>query len=278
MNDQPASKKPERTAERTADRGNGTARRTKVRGGAHAAGDEANPVWTADLEQLEQVLGHVFTDRSLLISALTHRSFANDHQYLELSDYQRLEFLGDAVVGCVVADLLYRQDPKAREGVLTLRRASMVKEERLADAARSLGLKQLIRVGQGEEASEFPDRDSVLSDVFEAVIAAIWLDAGAERLARAEALMIRVFADDLATKSPTRLLKPPKSRLQELSQARWKLTPRYVIYVTEDEAQTTVELTIGDQLSLRATGTSRKTAENRAAEQALAQILGEPHP
>jgi ribonuclease-3 len=231
------------------------------------------------LDGLEAALGHRFSDRNLLLSALTHRSFANDHHGQGVTDYQRLEFLGDAVVGCVMADLLYRRDPKAREGTLTLRRAALVKEARLAEAARVLALPPLIRVGQGDEAKAFPERDSVLADVFEALIAALWLDAGQDALPRIEALLTRLFGDDLAGKAPSRALKPPKSRLQELSQERWKITPRYRITGEPTDGDLVeVALVIGDVLTLTATGQNRRDAENSAALAAIAHLEGETVP
>jgi ribonuclease-3 len=250
-------------------------RASRARRGRDDVPSPAEPPAEA-LAALERAIGHRFSDRSQLLAALTHRSFANDHHGRGVTDYQRLEFLGDAVVGCVMADLLFRRDPKAREGTLTLRRAALVKEARLAEAARDLSLPALIRVGQGDEASAFPERDSVLADVFEALIAAIWVDAGHDALPCIDALIARLFERDLADRTPSRALKPPKSRLQELSQERWKITPRYRL--TGDGEPVEVTVVIGDILTLTATGANRRDAENRAALTAIAHLEGETIP
>jgi ribonuclease-3 len=246
----------------------------------------APPVDESALAALEIALGHRFAERAGLVSALTHRSFANDFvgpDGTPIEDYQRLEFLGDAVVGCIMADLLYRKDPHAREGVLTLRRAALVREARLAAAARELGVPTVVRVGNGDEARAFPERDSVLADVFEALVAAIWLDAGADGRMRVEALVARLFADNLGSDQGAMTLKPAKSRLQELAQERWKITPRYRVldaneYTPDPQAPTTVELAIGDVLTVRASGQSRRDAEIRAAELAIEHIHGDSAP
>jgi ribonuclease-3 len=239
------------------------------------------------LEALEARLGHAFADRGLLIAALTHpsrtgvpaRRAARPGASEAGPDYQRLEFLGDALVGAVLSELLFARCPDAREGALTVRRAAMVREARLAEAARALALPPLITAGVSETAQGFGDRDSVLADVFEAIVAALWLDAPPAGQVAARALLARLFADDLGLPRDAELLKPAKSRLQELVQARWKLQPRYLLDPESTAPESVVvSVVIAPHLTVRAEGRSRREAEQRAAELALTQLAGESQP
>ena len=231
---------------------------------------------------LEERLGHAFADRAALEAALTHPS----RRPLPLGprsdaagvDYQRLEFLGDALVSAVVSELLFARFPEAREGTLTVRRAAMVRESRLAQAARVLDLPPLIAAGVSETAQGFGARESVLADVFEALIAALWLDTPPAGQRAARTLLERLFEADLA-EPLTDQLKPAKSRLQELVQARWKLQPRYVVEPgASGPSAVTVAVVIDPHLTVRADGRSRREAEQRAAELALSQLEGETQP
>lgn len=228
---------------------------------------------------LETQLGHRFASPSLLAEALTHPSFANQQgqRRVATSDNQRLEFLGDAVVALCVAERLFTGDRDAREGLLTERRAGLVHEQRLAFAARDLGLGVHLLLGPGEDRAGFRERASVLADAFEAVTAAIYLDGGQDA---ARAFVLRALPE-LADGRPQRL-KPAKAELQEITQQRWKLTPSYQMVATEDAVAAsepsaqpvivTAEVRVGDRLSARGEGTSRKEAETQAAAHALAQL------
>lgn len=237
---------------------------------------------------LETRLGHRFESPSLLAEALTHPSYANSHGRQPAgpsangpkrgcADNQRLEFLGDAVVDLCVSERLFVADREAREGLLTERRAGLVHEARLAAAAKELGLGDHLLLGPGEDRGGFRERASVLADAFEAVTAAIFIDGGQDA---ARAFVMRALPE-LVDGRPQRL-KPAKAALQELTQHRWKLTPSYTVISTESVDATpesplsssivTVEVRIGDRLSARGEGASRKEAETQAAAVALTRL------
>ncbi|MFO0747486.1 MAG: ribonuclease III [Myxococcota bacterium] len=223
------------------------------------------------LASLEAALGHTFRDRSLLVSALTHRSFANvARQAGEVcADNQRLEFLGDAVLDLVAAEALFSAAPEAHEGQLTQRRAALVHEARMAEAALVLDLGAHLRVGPGAQCAALRARASVLADTFEAVVAALYLDAGGLDVVRR--LFARLYPADLAT---PRAHMPAKARLQELAQSRWKLTPVYTAGPAPSGGFEAV-LTIGQELTATGRGTSKRAAEEHAAGVALQHISTE---
>lgn len=227
-----------------------------------------------DSSALERRLGHRFESPSLLAEALTHASYANQRgqRGVPTSDNQRLEFLGDAVVDLCVSERLFEADPKAREGLLTERRAGLVNEKRLARAARELGLGDHLLLGPGEERSGFRERPSVLADAFEAVAAAVYQDAGLTAARR----FVAHALPELAHGRPKRL-KPAKSRLQELTQRRWKLTPTYET-TSSGERVVAAEVRVGDVLSVTGEGGSRREAENDAAVRALDELEGRTGP
>ena len=218
---------------------------------------------------LEARLGHRFAQPWLLTEALTHPSYANmqAQRGQATSDNQRLEFLGDAVVDLGVSARLFQADPQAREGLLTERRAGLVNEQRLACAAKVLGLGEHLKLGPGEARAGFSERPSVLADAFEAVTAAIYQDAG---LDAARMFVLRALPE-LVDGRPQRL-KPAKAQLQELAQERWKLTPTYLVIPADADGVVAAEVRIGDKLSARGEGSSRKEAETHAAASALGQL------
>lgn len=233
------------------------------------------------LAPLEARLGWVFHDRALLVQALTHPTYTNESRQRaepgaadDAADNQRLEFLGDAIVGLCTSELVYAADPLAREGVLTQRRAALVHEARLARAARELGLGAHLRLGRGEVLNGMCERASVLADAFEAVVAAIWCDAGPEARTVISALFRRVFAADLAADGGPALHKPAKARLQEATQHAWKLTPVYAVLAAHPQgpAAFEVEVRVGTRLAARGTGRSRREAEQKAALAGLAEL------
>jgi ribonuclease-3 len=232
----------------------------------------------AALDALEARLGHVFADRGLLMAALTHPSFVG----APAGDYQRLEFLGDALVSAILSEHLFARFPEAREGALTVRRAAMVKESRLAEAARALDLSPLILAGPGKQTADFGARDSVLADALEAIVAALWLDGRSRAPSApepAQALILRLFAHDLDAPLDTERLKPAKSRLHELAQGRWKIQPRYAMASPPGpDGTVSVSVCIAPHLTVTAEGRSRREAEHRAAELALSRLEREPTP
>jgi ribonuclease III len=227
---------------------------------------------------IEQSLGHAFRDRSLLELALTHSSFAHEYQqaHADTADeagdtghYERLEFLGDAVLALVISDLIMQRYPDSSEGDLSRIRAGLVCEERLAELARGLGLGQGLRLGKGEEATGGHDKPSILADIYEAVVAAVYLDAGFER---ARQVVIGHFKHIIESVSLLDLLGDYKTPLQELVQAKFKTTPHYRVVKDEgpDHMKTfEVELIIDGRSYVRGRGQSKKEAEQDAARKAL---------
>ncbi len=166
---------------------------------------------------LEQRIGHVFTDQSLLDGALTHRSARGRHN-------ERLEFLGDAVLGLVVAEALYRGNPELQEGDLSRMRAALVRAETLAEVASELGLGELVILGPGEMKSGGHRRGSILGDAVEAIVGAVYLDGG---FAAARDVVLRMLATRLASPPDPDTLKDSKTRLQELLQGQQMQLPTY---------------------------------------------------
>lgn len=217
------------------------------------------------LDKLIRHLDYRFGDEGLLETALTHRSVTQNNN-------ERLEFLGDAVLGMVIAEELFKRFPKANEGELSRLRASLVKGETLAEIALSFDLGDVIRLGQGELKSGGFRRKSILADAFEAILGAIYLDGGFENC---RDIILKQFSSRLDTVSPETAEKDPKTRLQEHLQASKQSLPDYeIVNVTgEEHAQTfTVECVVVDMPPVRAEGSSRRKAEQAAAVKILEQL------
>jgi ribonuclease-3 len=218
-------------------------------------------------------LGYAFADASLLHDALTHRSFKNEKPNLSSADNERLEFLGDAVVDLVAASLLYVQFPDADEGELTRRRADLVSEKGLAEAAEAIGVGAALRLGKGEEKSGGRDKPRLLSSALEACIGAIYLDGGAEA---AFASARRIFEPRLHTAAPGH--RDAKSRAQEWAQAHLGSTPSYQLVGSEGpdhEREFTVALELNGEPVASGVGRSKVDAEQAAAEAALSAWASE---
>ena len=214
---------------------------------------------------LEQKLGHVFAQPELLLRAMTHRSHGSVHN-------ERLEFVGDGVLNCVIASLLYRRFPDLREGELSRLRASLVRQETLADIGLGLALGTHLRLGEGEVKSGGARRPSMLADALEALFGAIFMDAGFDVAARC---IERLFTPLLVGLNPEISSRDPKTALQELLQGRRLELPKYVLCGThgEEHAQEfEVECQV-PELNIRCTGSglSRRSAEQAAASLALQQ-------
>ena len=215
---------------------------------------------------LERRIGYRFRDPALLAQALTHRSFGSPHN-------ERLEFLGDGVLGCVVAEELYARFPAIAEGELSRLRASLVREAALAEVARAIGVSGFLRLGEGEVASGGSERASILADALEALFGAVFMDGGYE--AAREAVR-RTFKEALEALDPRRPAKDSKTRLQELLQSRRQGLPEYRVVATAGAAHRQVfEVEcVAAGLGLRATGSgsSRRRAEQQAAANLLKQL------
>ena len=226
------------------------------------------------VERAAQSLGIEFHDPQLLRLALTHRSFLNEQPGSEPEvkvPNERLEFLGDAVLGMLTAEFLYKRFPEVPEGQLTAFRAALVRTETLASWARRFGLDELLYLGRGELA-ESAIRDRILAGAFEAVLAAVYLDRGLR--------LTRRFLWDLLTHDAERIIRAGqetnyKGRLQELIQDRHRVTPIYRTVAIEGPAHDrifTVDVLVDGQVMGRGSGQSKRVAQQLAARQALGEI------
>ena len=227
-----------------------------------------------ELKSLADELGFSFHDEGLLSLAFVHSSYVNENPEEFPESNERLEFLGDALVGMVVAHELYQRYPDSPEGDLTALRSALVKGETLAQIADSLQLGQYLLMGKGEEASGGRKRPSNLAATFEALVGAVFLDQG---YGEACDFVLRVLSDALSSVGKRIPLKNSKSLLQELVQGMGKTIPSYrIVDVTgEDHARTfTVEVVVSGEVMGRGTGSRKSTAEREAASEAL-RAMGE---
>ncbi len=218
------------------------------------------------LRRLEEKIQYCFRDQTLLRQALTHSSYSNEQKINRYPDYERLEFLGDAVLELVSSDYMFHENPRMSEGELTKRRSSIVCEPALAFCARQIGLERFILLGKGEEATGGRKRDSIISDVMEAVIGAVYLDSGIEE---ARNFIRRFILSDLEHKQ---LFYDAKTILQEEVQKENCGLLRYELIREEGpehDKNFVVEALIGDRKAGTGTGHSKKAAEQQAAYAAL---------
>jgi len=216
-----------------------------------------------DLLPIERALGYSFSDRSRLVCALTHRSFGPDHN-------ERIEFLGDSVLNCVVAQALFERFGRVREGDLSRLRANLVRQEALFEIARGIDLGSQLQLGEGELRSGGARRPSTLADALEAVFGAVFLDGG---FAAARDVILRLYGGRLAELDPTTSGKDAKTSLQEFLQGRRLPLPEYRLRATRGEAHAQefeVECLVPDlRIAAIGIGSSRRAAEQDAARQAF---------
>lgn len=225
-----------------------------------------------DVKALQLLLGVTFRRPELLIQAMVHRSYLNEVADPTIQSNERLEFLGDAVLGCVIARRLFERYPSVPEGRLTELRAYLVKGETLAVVAERLRLGDFLLLGKGEEATGGRRRPLNLARAFEAVVGAIFLDRG---FARAERFVLRALAPELSELAGGDLPTDAKSRLQHLAQTVFGMPPHYRTITAEgpDHAKVfTIEVVIGDRSFGSGRGRSKRHAEKLAAEEALRTI------
>lgn len=218
------------------------------------------------LRDLEERIGYRFQNTALLKQALTHSSFTNEQKINKARNYERLEFLGDAVLELVSSEFLYRTHPDVPEGELTKQRASMVCEPSLAFCAKDLELGQFMLLGKGEEATGGRNRESITSDAMEAVIGAIYLDGG---MKPAKDFIDHFILSDLEDK---RLFYDSKSRLQELVQGKLKKDYSYELLEEsgpEHNKTFRVSVYVGSECLGTGVGKTKKAAEQQAAYKAL---------
>ncbi|MBR2579515.1 MAG: ribonuclease III [Clostridia bacterium] len=223
------------------------------------------------MDELEKTIGYKFKDRKLLKIALTHSSYANESGG-RLHSYERLEFLGDSVLGLITSDYIFKNFPNLPEGELTKLRASLVCERQLFEFAKNLELHKYIKLSRGERHSGGENRPSILADVFEAICAAIYLDSGMEEVRKF--VLSNIVP---AIKHPkTVVMKDYKTHLQEIIQKNPEETIEYVLVGEsgpDHDKRFTIEAKINNNVVGRGTGKSKKQAEQQAAKQTL-ELMG----
>jgi len=222
-----------------------------------------------DLTPLEQRLGYTFRDRALLQQAFVHRSYLHENPDFVLPSNERLEFLGDAVLGFVAAEHLYQRYPELPEGDLTALRSAVVKGDALARFGMSMELGGFVAMSRGEEANGGRHRPIIVGRTFEALIGAIFLDQG---LTAAREFILGFLRPGLEEVTSLKLDKDYKSRLQELAQGQWQVTPRYKTAGSQgpDHAREfTIQVFVGDDMVGEGKGQSKQIAQQAAARAAL---------
>ncbi|MDY0301895.1 MAG: ribonuclease III [Trichlorobacter sp.] len=215
-------------------------------------------------------LGYNFNDKTLLAAALTHSSYINEKSAKE--DYQRLEFLGDAILGFLLAELLYQRYPHLPEGDLSRLRASLVDQSRLSELAKAAGLASFIRLGKGEEQDSGRNKPSILADIFEAVTGAIYLDGGISAVTLAVQNIYLPLIEQL--RPATLAALDSKSHLQELLAQR-QLTPQYQLVDETGPSHNrifTMNVTVEGETWGTGSGRSKKAAQQEAAQAALLKM------
>lgn len=225
-------------------------------------------------QQLELLLEYAFSDRSLLVQALTHPSYLHEVSGSGSGDYQRLEFLGDAVLGMLLAEMLCIQHPEWDEGELSQLRSRLAGQDALADRARTLGIGNFILLGRGEEQCAGREKDSILADILEALIAALYRDGG---LQAARTLVARLFGELAATPELLVLGRDSKSELQEFLSSNGYPLPEYRLVEESGpphDRSFLFQVLVGDKIVGVGLGKSKKIAQQFAAAEALDELQG----
>lgn len=224
------------------------------------------------LRALQKKMGYRFKSLELLNQGLRHKSFVHENVEASGQDNERLEFLGDAVLGLVISHLTMDRYPDYPEGSLSRLRAAVVNETRLARIARDLSLGEYILLGKGEEMTRGRDKNSILASTLEALLAAIYLDGGFKRAFK---VISQLFSDPLETAERESFYQDFKTKLQELSQETLKATPRYVLareYGPDHNKIFGVKVMIEGKVAGVGAGKSKKEAEQRAAQRTLQKL------
>lgn len=223
------------------------------------------------INKLEQNIGIEFSNKLLLETSVTHRSYLNEHRDVPEHN-ERLEFLGDAVLELIVSDYLYRKFADRAEGELTSFRSALVRTDSLAESAKKLKIGEYLRLSRGEEESGGREKDYLLANAFEAILGAIYLDKGYEK---ARDFVYRTLIPKLAEIVEYRLDIDNKTKIQELAQSEYKTTPTYEVIDEQgpDHDKTfTVVVKIDDKIIGKGTGSSKQKAEEKAAEVGIEYI------
>ncbi|MBI4654369.1 MAG: ribonuclease III [Nitrospirae bacterium] len=229
-------------------------------------------LFSENISTLETSIGYTFKDKSLLCEAITHKSFANENPEISSSFNERLEFLGDAVLGLIISDYLFCSYPEYSEAQLSKIKAYAVQENTLKEIAKELDFGAYLLLGKGEEVTGGREKPSLLANVFEAVIGAVYLDGG---LKEAEIFVLNFLKDRIKKLISENLLFDFKTRFQEIVQESYGILPRYVVHkeTGPDHMKTfEVKVFIGDELYGAGKGKSKKDAAQRAAEEGLKKL------
>jgi len=231
---------------------------------------------------VEGLVGHTFADRNLLFRALTHSSYSNERAAISGApdDNERLEFLGDAVIGLVVAEALMARYPSATEGKLSRWRSNLVSRRTLAELALKLNLGNYLRLGRGEKQTGGAEKTSILAGGFEAIVGAVYLDGGLEPIRKFLVELFTELFENFSEESGTHArYLDKKTALQEKTQSLYRKTPTYRLVNTwglEHEKNFKVEILLGENVVADGEGRSKKEAEQEAARNALSKLgLGE---
>ena len=226
----------------------------------------------ADLAALQQILGISLSDLSLLKQALVHSSYINENPGFAPASNERLEFLGDAILGFIVAEKLYQDFPDLSEGEMTKLRSVLVRRDTLAHVAKAIGFGNYLYLGKGEEASGGRHKTANLAGAVEAMIAAVFLDQGS---AVTRGFVLNLLNEELMKIMSQNMGVDYKSQLQELTQSRQQLTPNYRLVEAvgpDHDRKFTVEVMAGGDVLGRGSGKSKKLAETEAARSALERL------
>ncbi|MCL5022487.1 MAG: ribonuclease III [Nitrospirae bacterium] len=225
-----------------------------------------------NLEKLEKDLGYSFRDRALLAEALTHRSYHHENPAKVLSYNERLEFMGDSVLGLVIVEYLFTRDKEMSESEMSKIKSYLVRGSLLSEIAADISLGQYLRLGKGEEETGGRNKKSILADAMEAIFGALYLEGGYEA---ARSSILRLFGDRIGAVLSSGQYHSFKTELQEESQMRFGTLPEYRLVSEEGEEHLrtfTVEVFIGGKRFGRGTGKNKKEAQTAAAKEAMAQL------
>ncbi len=222
-------------------------------------------------EDFEKKMDLKFKDKSLLEQAFIHRSYINENKGSGLSHNERLEFLGDAVLELVVTDFLFKKYPETKEGVLTAYRSALVRTESISQAARDMGMNNLLLLSKGESKDEGKARDYILANTFEAFVGAVYLDAGYQA---AHQIIANALFDNIEKVIEEGSWKDAKSLVQELAQENYSETPRYEVVSAEGpdhDKHFVMAIYFGKKKIAEGSGKSKQMAQQAAAEAAILQ-------
>jgi ribonuclease-3 len=226
-----------------------------------------------NIAELEKHFGYIFKNKALLIEALTHRSFYHENPDKSADHNERLEFLGDSVLGFVIVEYLFFLDKKFTESVMAKTKSYLVKESVLSEVANSISLGRYLRLGKGEEASGGRSKKSLLADAVEAFLGAVYLDGGYKKVRE---LILRLFREKMDVIMHSNELHDFKTELQEKTQLLFGTLPDYRVVKQEGEEHKkifTIEVFIAGEKFGKGTGKNKKEAQAFAAKEALSRLL-----